>query len=143
MGERRDGNMSDKAYDNGIRLNLQMIADPMDEMVWEFTMHRGREMPTLRGCLLYFGQTQLRKDMLYLIQDGMEQGFPADSCCYVTTGGLKGEAPHIRGLRRPFPEVFNQVMTICSPSSPAPVMCRVCWNWNTTKRPVRPTSLCG
>lgn len=110
MGERRDGNMSDKAYDNGIRLNLQMIADPMDEMVWEFTMHRGREMPTLRGCLLYFGQTQLRKDMLYLIQDGMEQGFPADSCCYVTTGGLKGEAPHIRGLRRPFPEVFNQVM---------------------------------
>lgn len=110
MKKGRGGIMSNEAFGKGIRLNLQMIADPMDEMMWDYTIYRGWEAPTLRGCLLYYGQPQLRKDMLYLIQDGMEQGFPADSICYITSGSLQGKAPHIRSLRRPLPEVFNQVM---------------------------------
>lgn len=94
-----------------IRLNIQMIADTMEELWWEYIPHRPDEQPSLAGCQVYWGQKDLRRDTLYLIPDGGEEGFPADKFCYVTTGSLEGTAPHLRRVDKPFPQVVNHVLT--------------------------------
>ncbi|MDO5401102.1 MAG: helix-turn-helix domain-containing protein [Eubacteriales bacterium] len=94
-----------------IRLNIQMLADTMEELWWEFEAHRPGEAPCLSGCQIYWGQGELRRDILYLIPQGAEAGFPADEFCYVTTGPLAGDAPHLRRVDKPFPQVANHVMT--------------------------------
>ena len=35
-----------------VKLNLQMIADAMDERWWEYASHLSGETPSLSGCLL-------------------------------------------------------------------------------------------
>ena len=90
-----------------VKLNLQMIADAMDELWWEYASHLPGETPSLSGCLLYCGQTTLQSDTLYLIPDGSEEGFPADCYCYATTGSLRGEAPHIRNVSSSFAQMLN------------------------------------
>ena len=95
-----------------VKLNLQMIADAMDELWWEYASHLPGETPSLSGCLLYCGQTTLQSDTLYLIPDGSEEGFPADCYCYATTGSLRGEAPHIRNVSSSFAQMLNLVITV-------------------------------
>ena len=81
-----------------VKLNLQMIADEMDELLWDYSAYLPGEQPSLSGCLLYCGQKDLEMDTLYLIPEGEETGFPADKYCYATTGSLRGAAPHIRNI---------------------------------------------
>lgn len=95
-----------------VKLNLQMIADAMDELCWDYSAYLPGERPSLSGCLLYCGQKDLKTDTLYLIPEGEEAGFPTDRYCYATTGNLRGSAPHIRNVRCPFARMLNLVITV-------------------------------
>ena len=94
------------------RLNMQMIADFLEERKWKFVVSRPNETPALTKCLLYYGQQELTEDTLYVIPEGMEQDFPANRFSYITTTGLLGEAPHVRDVKSTFPELLNEVMAI-------------------------------
>lgn len=93
-------------------LSMQMIADPLDEMLWDFSLETAGDCPALRCCQIYCGQTALSHDTLYLIPEGAGQSFPADSFCYVAYDDLHGDAPHIRCLHRPVFEVMNEIVSI-------------------------------
>lgn len=93
-------------------LSIQMIADPLDELLWEFTLETAGDAPCLRCCQVYCGQTNLRQEILYLIPEGMGQDFPVDTHRYVACDDLSGAAPHIRSLRRPIYEVLNEIVSI-------------------------------
>lgn len=95
-----------------ILLSMQMIADPLDELFWDFTLETAGDGPCLRCCQVYCGQTDLGKEILYLIPEGMGQDFPVDSFRYVAWEDLTGSAPHICGLRRPVYEVLNEIVSI-------------------------------
>ena len=81
------------------RLNVQMIADFLDEQEWAYILHRPAETPRFSKCMLYYGQRPLREDCLYIVPEGMDADFPADHFSYVTSASLQGEAPHIRNVR--------------------------------------------
>ena len=93
-------------------LSVQMIADSLDELVWNFTPETKGDTPCLRCCQVYCGQAGLQEDILYLIPEGMGQGFPVDSYRYVAWEDIAGEVPHIRSLRRPIYETLNQIVAI-------------------------------
>lgn len=92
-------------------LNLQMIADPMDELLWDYTAHSSGETPCFRGCQIYCGQPTLSQSTLYLLPQGAEDTFPVDVFSYITTTDLSGKAPHIRNVRHSFEELLNLVLT--------------------------------
>lgn len=96
----------------GMLLSIQMIADPLDELLWDFTAEISGDSPILRCCQIYAGQSTLKVDTLYLIPENMGQNFPTDSYRYIAYDDLKGQAPHIRNLRRPFFEVMNEIVSI-------------------------------
>ena len=96
------------------RLNVQMIADFLDEQGWEYVLHRPGETPHLERCLLYCGQRLLQENTLYIIPEGMDADFPADHFSYITTTPLQGEAPHIRVVRCTSAELINCVMNVFS-----------------------------
>ena len=98
--------------DSCMTLSMQMIADPLEEMLWDFTLQAKGDTPTLRCCQVYCGQTALRIDTLYLIPEGLSDGFPADIYRYIAFDDLRGTAPHIRNLHRPIFEVMNEVVAI-------------------------------
>ena len=100
------------ADDTPMLLSIQMVADPLGEMLWNFTLETGGDSPCLRSCQVYCGQTALREDNLYLIPEGMGGSFPTDSFRYVAYDDLQGTTPHIRGLRRPIYEVLNEIVSI-------------------------------
>ena len=89
-------------------LNLQMFLDPMDELLWEYTSYMPGDTPTLRGCLLYCGQSELSPDIVYLLPPEWSAGFSSDRYAYITTGSLEGRAPHIRNVKQCFPDVLNR-----------------------------------
>lgn len=91
-------------------LNLQMLADPMEELLWEFSGHLLGQMPHLQGCMLYCGQHPLAEDMVYLVPEDRCGDFPADAYPYITTGDLEGRAPHIRNINQPFGDILNLVL---------------------------------
>lgn len=93
-------------------LSIQMIADPLDELFWDFTLEAAGDTPCLRCWQVYCGQTELQEDTLYLIPEGMSQGFPVDSHRYVAWEDIAGKAPHLRNLRRPIYETLNQIVSI-------------------------------
>lgn len=99
-----------KQAPNRMLLNIQMLVDPMDELIWEFTVHRPEERPCLRSCQLYCGQQELQEDVLYVIPEEFCLTFPADRFCYITPGQLEGAAPHIQNIRASFGDVFNLVL---------------------------------
>ena len=96
------------------RLNLQMVADSMEEQGWIYTTHRPEERPVLTGCRIYHGQRPLAEDTLYIIPEGQEGDFPADRFSYITTNELRGEAPHIRSAGCNFAELTNLAMGVFS-----------------------------
>ncbi len=93
-------------------LSVQMIADSLDELFWNFTLETKGDTPCLRCCQVYCGQAELQEDILYLIPEGMGQGFPVDSYRYVAWEDIAGKVPHIRSLRRPIYETLNQIVAI-------------------------------
>lgn len=104
--------MEQKPEVRSIRLNIQMIADTMEELWWEFSVHRPGEQPQLAACQIYYGQKELRQDRLYLIPEGGEAGFPADEFSYVTTGPLDGRAPHLCRVNKTTAEVMDHVLSV-------------------------------
>mgnify|MGYP002521500339 CR=1 FL=1 len=98
--------------DGSMLLSIQMVADPLDEMLWDFTLEAAGDTPCLRCCQIYCGQTALRTDTLYLIPEGMGQGFPADTFRYAACEDICGAAPHIRALRRPIYEILNEIVSV-------------------------------
>ena len=91
-------------------LNLQMLADPMEDLLWDFSGHLFDQKPSLQGCMLYCGQPSLAKDTVYIVPENYCAVFPADSYAYITPGNLKGDAPHIRNIDQPFGEILNLVL---------------------------------
>jgi len=102
------------ASGNAFRLNLQMLIDAMEDLGWKYIVHRSGETPGLSRCLLYYGQSTLSKEVLYIVPEEFQNGFPADYFSYVTTSSLRGEAPHIRCAECTFPELVNDVMAAFS-----------------------------
>ena len=96
------------------RLNLQMVADQIEDRNWKYYLYLPGELPALTKCLIYHEQQTLYKDTLYIIPEGTEDTFPADQFSYITTTALSGEASHIRGVKCSFPELVNYVMEIFS-----------------------------
>lgn len=92
-------------------LNLQMLLDPMDDLLWNHTAHLPEEPPRFRSCQIYCGQTELSPDMLYLFSGEWGADFPVDRYAYITTEDREGKAPHIRNVSAPFPEILNLVMS--------------------------------
>ena len=43
-------------------LNLQMIADSLEELYWEYTLEPGEDRPRFRCCQVYWGQEELLED---------------------------------------------------------------------------------
>ena len=93
-------------------LSMRMLADPLEEMLWDFTLEAAGDVPCLRCCQVYCGQGTLRGDTLYLIPEGMGQNFPVDSFRYIAWDALTGAAPHIHSLRRPMYAVWNEIVSI-------------------------------
>ena len=105
-------NTSQNPSTGSMLLSIQMIADPLDELFWDFTLETTADTSCLRCLQVYCGQTELQEDTLYLIPEGMGQNFPVDSHRYVALEDVAGKAPHIRNLRRPIYEVLNQIESI-------------------------------
>lgn len=97
---------------SSFRLNLQMVTDYLDERDWPYTVHRSGEKYDFVRCQLYYGQSSLSTDTLYIFPEGEESDFPADRFSYITTGSLRGNAPHIRNVKCSFPELLNYVIYI-------------------------------
>lgn len=93
-------------------LNLQMIADVMDDQFWEYEICLPGEKPSLRCCRLYFGQQELQEDVLYLVHGAMAEQFPGDRFSFVTNGETGGRAPHISRVNREFVQMCNLVMDV-------------------------------
>ena len=100
------------AEDTPMLLSIQMVADPLEELLWNFTLETADDTPCLRGCQVYCGQTSLQADTLYLIPEGMGDAFPADAFRYVAYDDIRGAMPHIRCLRRPIFEILNKILSI-------------------------------
>ena len=64
--------------ESGMLLSMQMVADPLAELLWDFTLETTGDCPSLRCCQVYCGQTSLQDDTLYLIPQGMGGLFPAN-----------------------------------------------------------------
>ena len=108
----RDGIRMNAPGEYGMLLNLQMIADSLEELYWEYTLEPGEDRPRFRCCQVYWGQEELQEDAVYLVPEELESGFPADQYSYIACGGLRGRAPHIRGLHRPVYQVMNLMVSI-------------------------------
>ena len=56
-------------------LNLQMIADHLEELLWDYRMEAGEDPPRFRCCQVYWGQEELQEDAVYLVplSGGAEQ----------------------------------------------------------------------
>ncbi len=91
-------------------LSIRMLADPLDELFWEYQVQLEGDTPRLRGCQLYCGQSPLQEDLIYLLPEGV-QDFPIDTYSYITPEDLQGRAPHIRCVRHPINEVLNTILT--------------------------------
>lgn len=105
-------NANHKDPTGAMLLSIQMIADPLDELFWDFTLEVTQDSPCLRCWQVYCGQTELQEDTLYLIPEGMGHGFPVDSHRYVAWEDIAGKAPHICNLHRPIYETLNQIASI-------------------------------
>lgn len=100
-----------KPSESDMKLSVQMIAEDLEELLWDFTLETQGDDPILRGCQVYCGQSVLRSDTLYLLPAGTA-GFPTNRYRYLAFQELSGEAPHISNLRKPLFEVLNQVLAI-------------------------------
>ena len=72
-------------------LSIRMLADPLDELFWEYQVQLEGDTPRLRGCQLYCGQSPLQEDLIYLLPEGV-QDFPIDTYSYITPEDLQGPA---------------------------------------------------
>ena len=81
------------------RLNLQMVADSLEDMLWEYTPYCPGERTAFAGCQIYHGQRPLLADILYVIPEGMEGIFRR-------TGSATSPQPRC-GARRPICAVSN------------------------------------
>lgn len=95
-----------------IRLNMQMIADALNELNWDFTLHTGDPTPHIRHCLLYSNQEEFSPEILYILPEGLGESFPRDSYCYLTAENLPGDAPHIRNLQYPLHQIINEILKV-------------------------------
>ena len=74
-------------------LNLQMIADHLDELLWEHRMEAREDVPRFRCCQVYWGQEQLEESAVYLVPEELGSTFPVDAYSYIACGDLHGAAP--------------------------------------------------
>lgn len=98
--------------EESMMLNLQMIADHLEELLWDYRMEAREDPPRFRCCQVYWGQEQLGEDAVYLVPEELGSAFPADAYSYIACGDLDGAAPHIDGLHRPVYQVMNLIVSI-------------------------------
>lgn len=95
-----------------ILLNMQMIADGLEELDLDFELRVDSDRPCLRRYLVYCGQKQLSPDTLYIIPEGCGDGFPTDDYDYLSIAHLSGKAPHISGINLSLSQVLNEIIAI-------------------------------
>ena len=63
-------------HDNTMLLSLQMILDPMDDLLWTYDAQLNGDIAAFRSCLIYCGQSKLSSDVLYLVPEEWISQFP-------------------------------------------------------------------
>lgn len=95
----------------GERVTMQMIADRMEELFWDFLPSVTGERLRFGGCSLYCGQKVLREDTVYILPEGTVS-FPTGRYSYITPEDLPGGAPHICRVNQSIPVILNLVMEV-------------------------------
>lgn len=85
---------------NRILLNTRMIADDFDDLHWTYSINAGDTVPMFKGVSLYNGQSDLHKDIIYILKSELTKGFPINQYAYISFDDIKGKAPHIRNIKQ-------------------------------------------
>lgn len=96
----------------GILLSIQMIADELDDLYWDYSQGTNSAAALFRGCIVYTGQKELVKDLIYFIPAECGDDFPIDDHGYVTGRDLDGDAPHIVITGQSDTTILNQLLTV-------------------------------
>ena len=90
----------------GLLLSLQMIADELEELGWDYAMVPD-DLPRFRGYRLYPEGGALRGDVLYLLHGEQLAEFPQERFPCLVLDEPGGEAPHISVRGRTMLEVCS------------------------------------
>lgn len=79
-----------------LALSLQLIADELDDLLWDFTLH-SEDKARFYGFCIYCPGQPLEADTLYVLNTEHEGrgDFPVDEYPYLSVGSLDGAAEHI------------------------------------------------
>ena len=91
-------------------LSLQMIADELDDRLWDFTIQTG-DQARFYSCRAFAAGEVPRPGVLYLLPPECG-GFPWDQYPYLSLGDRPGQAEHICVHGREFVETVNEVLRI-------------------------------
>lgn len=91
-------------------LSLQMVADELDDRMWDFTM-QSRDQARFYSCRAYAPGEIPRSGVLYILPPDCGE-FPWDQYPYLSMGDRPGKAEHICVHGRGFLETVNEVLRI-------------------------------
>lgn len=96
-----------------LALSLQLIADELDDLLWDFTLQTGDAARFYSFCVYDPGQP-LEPDVLYVLNARHEscRDFPAGEYPYLSVGPWEGAAEHICVCGREFLTVVNTLSRI-------------------------------
>ena len=90
-----------KSNNDLLRLNLQMILDVFDELLWDYEVHGNRSHDRFRGVQLYYGQKDMERDQIYVVPAEFAHSFPSDRYGFITTAEMDGVSPGISSVNQP------------------------------------------
>ena len=90
---------------------LPMIAESLALAGWECRMVLADPDQSYRGVRLYHGQTELQRDVLYLLRP-TEGAFPFDEYTWLSAGDHPGAANHLICPPRPDEELLDQLLEV-------------------------------
>ena len=98
--------------DNLLRLSLQMILDEFDDLLWDYEVRGNRFHDRFRGVQLYYGQTDLERDQIYVVPESFAGRFPADRYGFITTADIDGLSPGISRINQPQDLIVSVVLKL-------------------------------
>ena len=93
-------------------LSVRMLADELEEEYQDFFVSEDSLAPLLSGCMMYCGQRQLRKDLIYVLPETGAEGFPVDRFSYACAQSRAGTAAHICGINASSVQILNALLAI-------------------------------
>ena len=88
---------------------LEMLAESLSLAGWACEMALADAEQGYRGVRLYHGQTELRKDVVYLLRPE-EKKFPVDTYAYICAANHPGKANHLICPQRADEEIMDQLL---------------------------------